>query len=174
MPSRPAHLPIVSRGLRVHWETTVRSVRDGAAPPPPPLPRNGGLMGYRVHQCLRVGRPKTTRVIRDGEGWGGGGLGGGGYIPIATLLPAESELRNCVEVEVAVLGSAPNKPTVSVDVKQHSTNQPTEWFRGGGGGGGGESRIWMSPSPPPAEDGTTREESESGRMSFAGRQSFCR
>ena len=33
-----------------------------------------------------------------------------------------SELRSCVKVEVAVLGSRPNKPTVSVDVKQHSAN----------------------------------------------------
>ena len=31
-----------------------------------------------------------------------------------------------MKVEVAVLGSPfPNKPTVSVDVKQHSTSQPT-------------------------------------------------
>ena len=33
-----------------------------------------------------------------------------------------------MKIEVAVLGSrdpVPNKPTVSVDVKQHSTNQPT-------------------------------------------------
>ena len=30
-----------------------------------------------------------------------------------------SKLRNCVKVEVAVLGPVPNKPTVSVDVKQH-------------------------------------------------------
>ena len=30
-----------------------------------------------------------------------------------------SELRSCVKVEAAVLGSVPNKPTVSVDVKQH-------------------------------------------------------
>ena len=31
-----------------------------------------------------------------------------------------SELRSCVKVEVDVLGSpVPNKPTVSVDVKQH-------------------------------------------------------
>ena len=31
-----------------------------------------------------------------------------------------------MKVEVAVLGSPfPNKPTVSVDVKHHSTNQPT-------------------------------------------------
>ena len=33
-----------------------------------------------------------------------------------------TELRSCVKVEVDVLGSVPNKPTVSVDVKQHSTN----------------------------------------------------
>ena len=34
-----------------------------------------------------------------------------------------SELRSCVKVEVAVLGSRPyNKPTVSVDVKQHFNN----------------------------------------------------
>ena len=34
------------------------------------------------------------------------------------------ELRRCVKVEVAVLGSpVPNKPTVSVDVKQHSTDE---------------------------------------------------
>ena len=32
--------------------------------------------------------------------------------------PPRSELRNCVKVEVAV----PNKPTVSVDVKQHFNN----------------------------------------------------
>ena len=32
-----------------------------------------------------------------------------------------SEVRSCVTVEVDVLGSVPNKPTVSVDVKQHST-----------------------------------------------------
>ena len=123
--AKPAHLPIVSRGLRVHRETTGRSVRDGPPPPPPPPPKSQkwGIDGV-PGTCLRVGRAKTTRVIRDGEGWGGGG--GGGYIPIATLLPSESDLRNCVEVEVAVLGSAPNKPTVSVDVKQHSTNQPPE------------------------------------------------
>ena len=34
-------------------------------------------------------------------------------------IVASSELRSCVKVEVAV----PNKPTVSVDVKQHSANQ---------------------------------------------------
>ena len=34
-----------------------------------------------------------------------------------------AELRSCVKVEVDVLGSRPYKPTVSVDVKQHS-NQP--------------------------------------------------
>ena len=35
-----------------------------------------------------------------------------------------------MKVEVAVLGSpsVPNKPTVSVDVKQHSTNQPVSLF----------------------------------------------
>ena len=33
-----------------------------------------------------------------------------------------SEVRSCVKVEVAVRGSVPNKPTVSVDVKQHPTN----------------------------------------------------
>ena len=32
----------------------------------------------------------------------------------------QTELRSCVKVEVDVLGSPiPNKPTVSVDVKQH-------------------------------------------------------
>ena len=34
-----------------------------------------------------------------------------------------SEVRSCVKVEVAVLGSRPyNKPTVSVDVKQRFNN----------------------------------------------------
>ena len=42
----------------------------------------------------------------------------------AAALPTKddqhfSELRSCVKVEVDVLGSCPNKPTVSVDVKQH-------------------------------------------------------
>ena len=32
-----------------------------------------------------------------------------------------SEFRSCVNVEVAVWAPVPNKPTVSVDVKQHST-----------------------------------------------------
>ena len=32
-----------------------------------------------------------------------------------------SKLRNCVKVELAVLVRVPNQPTVSVDVKQHST-----------------------------------------------------
>ena len=36
------------------------------------------------------------------------------------IIIIKAELRSCVEVEVAVLGApAPNKPTVSVDVKQH-------------------------------------------------------
>ena len=45
------------------------------------------------------------------------------YILAAYIL--QSSLRNCVKVEVAVLGSRPSltKPTVSVDVKQHSTSQ---------------------------------------------------
>ena len=34
-----------------------------------------------------------------------------------------SEFRSCVNVEVAVWAPVPNKPTVSVDLKQHSTNQ---------------------------------------------------
>ena len=34
-----------------------------------------------------------------------------------------------MKVEVAVLGCLPNKPTVSVDVKQHSTNTPSIAFR---------------------------------------------
>ena len=34
-----------------------------------------------------------------------------------------SELRSCVKVEVPSWAPVPNKPTVSVDVKQHSTNQ---------------------------------------------------
>ena len=33
-------------------------------------------------------------------------------------LKIPPELRRCVKVEVDVLGSSPNKPTVSVDVKQ--------------------------------------------------------
>ena len=37
-------------------------------------------------------------------------------------LRPQSELRSCVKVEVAV----PNKPTVFVDVKQHSTNQRSQ------------------------------------------------
>ena len=32
-----------------------------------------------------------------------------------------AELRNCVKVEVAGWAPVPNKPTVSVDVKQHPT-----------------------------------------------------
>ena len=45
------------------------------------------------------------------------------YILAVYIL--QSSPRNCVKVEVAVLGSRPSltKPTVSVDVKQHSTNQ---------------------------------------------------
>ena len=39
-------------------------------------------------------------------------------------FPPNTELRSDVKVEAAVLGSVPNKPTVSVDVKQHSTNPP--------------------------------------------------
>ena len=35
------------------------------------------------------------------------------------------EVRSCVKVEVAVLGSHPIKPMASVHVKQHSTNLPT-------------------------------------------------
>ena len=34
-----------------------------------------------------------------------------------------SEFRTCVKVKVDVLGPVPNKPTVSVDVKQHFNHQ---------------------------------------------------
>ena len=58
-----------------------------------------------VWLCVCVVRPQglleTERVCVGG----GGGGGGRYYIPIATAtpLPPESELRNCVKVEVAVL-----------------------------------------------------------------------
>ena len=46
---------------------------------------------------------------------------------------SHSELRSCVKVEVDVLSSSapvqPNKPTVSVDVKQHFNNQYSHSFR---------------------------------------------
>ena len=42
-------------------------------------------------------------------------------INIDRLTYDVSELRNCLKVEVAVLVRVPNQPTVSVDVKQHST-----------------------------------------------------
>ena len=42
----------------------------------------------------------------------------GDYTSIAALSPPLSELRSCEKVEVSVI----NKPTVSVDIKQHSTN----------------------------------------------------
>ena len=38
-----------------------------------------------------------------------------------------AELRSCVKVEVAVLGSVPNKPTVSVDAKPATLQQLTEY-----------------------------------------------
>ena len=40
------------------------------------------------------------------------------------IIVLGSELRSCVKVEVDVLGSpVPNKPTVSVDAKQHFNKQ---------------------------------------------------
>ena len=39
------------------------------------------------------------------------------------IIGLTPELRSCVKVEAAVLGSVPTKPTVSVDLKQHSANQ---------------------------------------------------
>ena len=45
-------------------------------------------------------------------------------VKTCALGPPRPELRSCVKVEVAVLGSRPNKPTVSVHVKQHSTQPP--------------------------------------------------
>ena len=44
-------------------------------------------------------------------------------VKTCALGPPRPELRSCVKVEVDVLGSRPNKPTVSVHVKQHSTNR---------------------------------------------------
>ena len=51
----------------------------------------------------------------------------GSTIAIKRQSPSfHSELRSCVKVEVAVLGSrpVPNKPTVCVDVTQHFNNIP--------------------------------------------------
>ena len=49
------------------------------------------------------------------------GAGSVGQCSLQTYaLVDSSELRSCVKVEVAVLGSpVPDKPTVSVDVKEH-------------------------------------------------------
>ena len=45
------------------------------------------------------------------------------------IIVLGSELRSCVKVEVDVLGSpVPNKPTVSVDAKQHFNNNNNNVF----------------------------------------------
>ena len=45
------------------------------------------------------------------------------YTSVNLLGITFSELRSCVKVDVAVLGSCPlYKPTVCVDVKQHLSN----------------------------------------------------
>ena len=49
-----------------------------------------------------------------------------GLTPL-TIIPLSSELRSCVKVEVAV----PNKPTVSVEVKQHFSNNNSPSCAGG-------------------------------------------
>ena len=100
----------------------------------------GSVKGWdeRVEGGGVTWKGKVERM--NGMGWGGGGQGEGVWcwrFIRTSAFHERSELRSCVKVEVAVRGSraqelcesrggrpglpVPNKPTVSVDVKQHST-----------------------------------------------------
>ena len=73
--------------------------------------------------ALSVSKNKKAYYGRGEEGRGYG-CGGRGRLCTYryTVTTGMSELRSCVKVEVDVLGSRHNKPTVSVDVKQHFNN----------------------------------------------------
>ena len=78
----------------------------------------------------RLGDGKLYNVTTRGIGGGPDRGGWGGAIPNVTPSPPESELRSCVKVRWTYWAPVPNKPTVSVDVKQHFKFTHQRYWRG--------------------------------------------